>query len=306
MEAIREFCDSRGVSLRLDREKGIIEGVKILGLVSRNGRSYLKEAVARAVSLYEDRPVNIDHGDSPRSYADRIGSIRNVRVEPGDGGLRADLHFNPKHPLAEQLCWDAEHAPGNVGFSHVIEGRVARKNGATIVEEIVKVTSVDLVADPATTRGLFEATATGKDSKLDIHELTEQQLAAENPALLRAIEQRILAEQAESAEAKAKDATIKALTEELDALKARQALADKAAAIEAELTEAKLPAELVTEVFRGVLMQAKDAAERKALLEDRRALLQLGAKPKSKEQHVAEHGGAAFPTAREFISAITE
>ena len=54
-------------------------------------------------------------------------------------GLRADLHFNPKHALAEQLCWDAEHAPENVGLSHNVEAKVSRKGGKVIVEEIVSV-----------------------------------------------------------------------------------------------------------------------------------------------------------------------
>ena len=72
-------------------------------------------------------------------------------------GLYGDFHFNPKHALAEQLCWDAEHAPGNVGFSHDVEAQTSRKNGRVVVEAIRKVSSVDLVADPATTSGLFES-----------------------------------------------------------------------------------------------------------------------------------------------------
>jgi hypothetical protein len=72
------------------------------------------------------------------------------------GGLRGDFHFNPKHALAEQLIWDAEHSPENVGFSHNVEARTSRRDGKVVVEEITRVQSVDLVADPATTRGLFE------------------------------------------------------------------------------------------------------------------------------------------------------
>jgi len=78
-----------------------------------------------------------------------------VRLDEA-GGLFGDLFYNPKHPLAEQLLWDAEHAPHNVGLSHNVLARTTRRGKTVAVTEIVSVLSVDLVADPATTRGLFE------------------------------------------------------------------------------------------------------------------------------------------------------
>ena len=36
-EMLQEYCDSRGVRMRVDREAGVIRGVKMLGLESRNG-----------------------------------------------------------------------------------------------------------------------------------------------------------------------------------------------------------------------------------------------------------------------------
>ena len=124
-----EFCDSRGVSLMVDRQAGVLRGVKVLGLESRNGRTYLPEALAQATRLYEGAKVNVNHPKGnpagPRDYQDRIGAIRNVLLRPGEG-LFADFHFNPKHALAEQLLWDAEHAPENVGFSHNVEARISR------------------------------------------------------------------------------------------------------------------------------------------------------------------------------------
>jgi len=47
-----------------------------------------------------------------------------------------------------------EHAPENVGFSHNVEARTTKQGEQVLVEEILKVQSVDLVADPATTRGI--------------------------------------------------------------------------------------------------------------------------------------------------------
>lgn len=152
-----EYISSANTALRVDRDKGIIHGVKILGLESANKRSYTREALERAVSLYEGKAVNVDHIPSGqlRSYRDRIGRIVNVRLS-GDG-LYGDLLVNPKHPLAEQLFWDAEHAPENVGLSHDAQGKTVVRDGKMIVESISSVRSVDLVAEPATTRSLYES-----------------------------------------------------------------------------------------------------------------------------------------------------
>ena len=158
-ETLQELFDSRGVRMGVDRLAGVIRGVKILGLESRNGRTYLPEALAAAAPLYEGAKVNVNHPKGgpagPRDYQDRIGVIRSVKA--GGEGLFADFHFNPKHALAEQLLWDAERAPENVGFSHNVEARTTRRGDRVVVEAITRVQSVDLVADPATTRGLFEA-----------------------------------------------------------------------------------------------------------------------------------------------------
>ncbi|MBN2296180.1 MAG: hypothetical protein JXM70_27360 [Pirellulales bacterium] len=159
-ETLLEYVDSRGVKMRVDRGEGIIRGVKILGLISRNGRRYPAETLARAVELYEGAKVNVNHAKGatvgPRDYQDRIGAIRGVSMRPEEG-LFADFHFNPKHALAEQLIWDAEHAPENVGFSHNVRAKTVRRGEHIEVESIDKVQSVDLVADPATTAGLFES-----------------------------------------------------------------------------------------------------------------------------------------------------
>ena len=110
---------------------------------------------SRRSGLYEGAKVNINHPKghplSPRDYQDRLGVVRGVQFRAGEG-LFGDLHFNPKHALSEQLVWDAEHAPQNVGMSHNVLARTSRSGDETVVEAITKVQSIDLVADPATTR----------------------------------------------------------------------------------------------------------------------------------------------------------
>lgn len=161
-DSLCEFFSSGALREKIDRAAGIIRDVKILGLASRNNRVYPESTLADAAPLYENAKVNLNHPDgSPldaRKYQDRFGLIKNVRLLPGEG-LFGDFHFNPKHALAEQFLWDAENSPENVGFSHNVEAVVARKDGRQLVEKIESVRSVDLVADPATTCGLFEQTA---------------------------------------------------------------------------------------------------------------------------------------------------
>jgi hypothetical protein len=159
---LQEFTAASAAHLRVDRDAGVLHGVKLLGLVSSNGRRYLQSALREAAPLYEGAKVNVNHATgakggaiAPREYQDRLGVIRHVAFREGEG-LFGDLHFNPKHALAEQLVWDAEHAPQNVGLSHNVLAHTAGRGDQTIVERIEKVQSVDLVADPATTRGLFE------------------------------------------------------------------------------------------------------------------------------------------------------
>lgn len=145
--------------MTVDRENGLVTGVKILGPSSKNGRTYSEKAMREAVGLYEGAKVNIDHptkaGDS-RSYRDRFGKLESVEYRQGKG-LYGNLRFNPKHALAEQFAWDAENSPESTGLSHNAEGKTTGKRGSMVVESISKVNSVDVVADPATNISLREA-----------------------------------------------------------------------------------------------------------------------------------------------------
>jgi hypothetical protein len=201
-ESLQEYVDSRGVGIRVDRQRGIIRGVKILGLESRNGRTYREEALLQAVRLYDGAKVNVNHAKGiaagPRDYQDRLGVIRGTIVRGGEG-LFGDLHFNPKHALAEQLMWDAEHAPENVGFSHNVLAKTTREGHRVVVEAITKVECVDLVADPATTRGLFESQDGPRDEDEPVHwsALTVEALAERRPDLVEELRAAATAESEE-------------------------------------------------------------------------------------------------------------
>ena len=289
-ELLTEFTDSRGVQLGV--EEGLLRGVKILGLESANGRSYPKVTAARAVALYEGAKVNVNHAVVPgqaRGYADRIGLIENVRLGDGDSGLFADFRFNPKHSMAEQLKWDAQNNPSAVGFSHNVLAKTTRHGQKVVVEEITKVQSVDLVADPATTKGLFEAADESHKEPNMAETLTLGQLRETYPQFVETIATEAVDGFKASADQKARDAETKTLKEELDAYKVKEKLADDRQAVDKLIAEAKLPKLAVTDVFVESLMAA-DEATRTKLIEDRRTVTKPGTngKPVSKEQGTTE------------------
>jgi hypothetical protein len=146
---------------KVDRTAGVIRGVKLIGFESRNNRIYPPKVLKEAVHLYEGAKVNIDHPDrgpgQERKYSDRFGAIKNVRFVEGQG-LYGDFHFNPHHPMTEQVLWDAENNPEALGFSHNATLRLGKpQGGKEVIESIVQIRSMDLVADPATTTSLFES-----------------------------------------------------------------------------------------------------------------------------------------------------
>lgn len=310
-ELLQEYVDSGHQPLRVDRSAGIIRGVKLLGLRSKNGRRYRENALAEAVSLYEGAKVNINHPKghplSPRDYQDRLGIIRGVELRR-EQGLFGDLHFNPKHALSEQLMWDAEHASQNVGLSHNVLARTTREGDETVVEAITKVQSIDLVADPATTRGLFEQEA----ARLSWDDLTLEQLELHRPDLLCNLRENH-AEQLAQVQA------------QLDEAVARDAAAKRRARIVELLQEHCLPLpgsrdessrRIVSDQFVETLLAATDDAALRRLVEERAAVVQSAGRwtggsssnrrrPLSRDQlSILGDTNGTVRDAREFAAAI--
>ncbi len=164
-------------SPKVDRENGLIRGVKILGKQSQNGRTYSNTALEEAACIYEGIGVNIDHAPpgivAPnRCFADGFGYLQNIHQQ--DESVYGDLVYLKTHHLAEQICEAAERMPHHFGLSHHAEGTVTRDGETTLVDHISHVHSVDIVRNPATSNGLFESISSTTPPK----ELT----AAENSA----------------------------------------------------------------------------------------------------------------------------
>lgn len=322
-EILQEFVDSGSQQLRVDRKLGVIRGVKLLGLNSRNGRRYRESALAEAVSLYEGSKVNVNHPKghplTPRDYQDRLGVIRGVAFRPGEG-LFGDLHFNPKHVLSEQLMWDAEHASQNVGLSHNVLARTSRQGDETEVEAITKVQSIDLVADPATTRGLFEQQRDGQREGdrvaapgIGWDQLTLEELQLHRPDLVRELEQ-------------AQETQLEEVRGQLDQAAAREAAAQRRERIRELLLEHDLPLpqskdngarRIVSEQFLQTLVSASTDDMVRRLVEERAALVhsardwhgengRSGRRPVSRDQTALALGtnGNQVHTAEQFAAAI--
>jgi hypothetical protein len=319
---LQEYVDSRGIAVRVERAAGVIRGVKILGLQSRNGRTYLPDALIEAAPLYEHAKVNVNHPKgsphAPRDYQERLGVIRNVAVRPGEG-LFGDLHFNPKHALAEQLIWDAEHSPENVGLSHNVEARTSRSGDRVVVEAILRVESVDLVADPATTRGLFESTGRAEGTAADsavatvpapLGEMTLESLKQQRPDLVEVIGR-------ETADELAR------LRAEVSRFEAAEALRQKQVRARQLLKEFHLPdpdrAEgwaktLVSPRFFQTLLESPNEEAMRQIVEERAALARsmaalapaercAEARPLSRDQLTLDLAGPR--DTKEFVTAIT-
>jgi len=291
---LQEYADNRGIALRVDRERGVIHSVKLLGTVSRKGREYPHDVMAKSLPMYEGMRVNVDHVEpgQRRSLRDRIGLVKNVTLK--EDGLYGDFHYNPKHALAEQIAWDAENAPQNLGFSHDTRGYSRNVNGRQVVESIDKVLSVDLVANPATTTGLFESTdtlssspefestnsplLTPEEEGMDLSQLTLQELRESRDDLVKQILTEADATRSTGYPERivSLEAQIKTLEGTIDGYQAKEAKAALQEAIAGELKAAGLdPANKThcSEVFLEDLAATADAAKRAAKIVDRKQLV---------------------------------
>ena len=217
---LRELVQS-DLTIQVDEEAGIIRGVKVLGLTSLNGRRYAEAAIQKAVPLYEGRVVNANHpprDNFNRSIDDRLGWLSNVRVSEG---LVGDLNLLKSDPRSPKIFEAARRNPSVFGLSHNIEGKVKDTPQGAVVEEIVRVHSVDVVGDPATTKSLFESEG---ETMSNSEEKAKQEADAEAKAKADA-EAKIKADadaKAATDAAAAQKPTVESLQTELSALKARE------------------------------------------------------------------------------------
>lgn len=259
--------------LVVDREKGIISGVKVLGHKSRNGRIYEETALNDCARLYEGVPVHFGHLTD--RYGDRCGSIHNCKAT--NKAVYGEWHLNKGHVLYEQVMHDAEFNPRNLQLSH----EVSRDNAEVHIQESVervrrvhKVNSVAVVTDGATNESLTEAVVMKLD---DLKKNHSDLLEAYSTEVTKPLADELAAVKASVAESVAKlaetEKLLESATKELDVFKAEKAHAERKAAI--TKMAADLKAGELTESLVETYCKLDDAAV-KTILEDRAAHIASG------------------------------
>jgi len=153
---------------RVDRDKGIIYGVKVLGRTSVNthksgankGTRYTDQAMqACSRRIAEGLEVNTNHmhegGD--RDVNDGLGKLLNPKLTPE--GVFADLHCLTTHPMWERVAEAAEKMPDAFALSINAWGKGEIEDGWFVINDLPAASfqSVDLVRNGGTNRSLFES-----------------------------------------------------------------------------------------------------------------------------------------------------
>ena len=205
-ERITERVTAPFAGSRVDRAAGVIRDVLICGTQSKNGYQYGPRSFGDG-SQYEKRPVYLNHPgrDGGRRIEDKIGWFENVSTT--SGRPRGDFHLLKSHPAANQILEGAERNAGLFGFSHIAMcSRSGRPEDEGRIESVDEVESIDLVAEPATTQGLFE----GKRpvTKTTFGKLLEGLSTREGYARRKAVRKFLVLAEDDSAMAPAMDAPV--------------------------------------------------------------------------------------------------
>lgn len=269
-----EQCGDWRARACVERETRLVRNVALTGRESRNGYAYSESALREAVSLYERKPVFLDHAPDrgrpqERSTRDLVGSIVNARYE--DGRIRGDIRVLETESGQTFLSLVESETPG-VGMSHVVLAE--RGADGLTVERIRDVISVDAVVGPATTRTFRES-----------HGGADEASAGEHGELLSEISR------------------LRARREEL-AREIRQLAVDaeqgRSSVVRRLLQESGLPEFACGDLFVRQLGRA-DAEDRTALITERRELLQraaaLGPRSLERNEDAAGEDRTAFVAA---------
>jgi len=146
--------------VRIDRNAGMLIGVRVMGIRSAHGYDYSIPAQREVVGRYEQMPVGLDHdyAGGPMTVESAWGTLCNPRID--ERGTVADLRYLKSHVRTEQVLEDAERDVGLFSLSAVTTRVIEQPKGTVKSFSPVR---VDLVVRGATTKRLFEQ----ENAKLD-------------------------------------------------------------------------------------------------------------------------------------------
>lgn len=346
-----ESAVAQNTGIKLNRETAVLSNVKIVGLTSVKNRRYTRKALNEALPLYEGVRVNLNHGKSadgdPMGHPsvdvrDRFGRIRNARLEAD--GAYGDLHYNPKHTFAAQFEWFAENDPSAIALSHdaILKGPYPETAEAIrIIESIPKVFSVDVVADPGSTRGLHESAdmdldAEGMDDSLygeEDEDPAKEHLAnaiceivkddsldmAEKLKKIKALlgvmhsdddsppnEKKSMSDKkSESAVADPRDARIAELESQLEVYRVRESIAKDTTDAEEKCKTSGLDTRLITKPFvKSMVSRGRESWEE--MIADRKAVLEERSDAVTSASRKPAVPGTADDFAKEVLSGVSK
>lgn len=152
----------RSPSVKVDKEAAIVRGAKFFGLESANARTYSDGAANDVRKLIESVVINLDHPDRKEAGRERgimEGFAVPMNPERRPDGIYGDIQCIKAHPSTAVFLEWAERFPDKLGFSINAEGTIGKQKigGKAVVESVTSLRSLDLVRNPATTKGLFES-----------------------------------------------------------------------------------------------------------------------------------------------------
>lgn len=271
--------------------------------LSGNRNHWRPEALRSAAKLLEGRPIYVNHQGErgEAAFQDKVGwwsdaqYVENIQLSNGRmaSGIVATANFfeNSAYPWLPKLINEAleRGVPDLIGISidAFVKGRVAKGPDGRLfreVEEITKINSADLVAEPGAGGRPITAVTEGicTDEELQMLEnLTLEQLREARPDLYEALtakKEETMSEETKNAAPPADEGAAKEqapkpaedprVTEALsavDALKKELALKEQAAAIERRLSESRLPKPVADLIRRETESRVLEADELDAI-----------------------------------------
>lgn len=192
LEDVTLFEESSGQPLRVDREKGIVYGAKILGTESRFlsgklNRRYSRPALEQAAKMYKGMGINTNHPDrktpdAPRNVQDRFAWFEDTEVR--EDGVYGEIHCLLEHDFTKVFLEAASRNSKLFGLSHNARGPEEIQAGVPVVTSIEQVLSVDCVQRPATNKGLFEDQEQEPEVKKTFKQFVESMQASPEKKLL--------------------------------------------------------------------------------------------------------------------------
>src|SRR5262245_41653656 len=125
-QRLAECCDlyeaaRAGGAPRVDREAGVVYGVKVLGRTSKNGDEYGADSLSLDLIEGKNAGSKHRHRGQEADVERRFGQVRGA-VRRADGWY-ADLHCLTTHPMTARVMEAASKMPGLFGLSILGDGK---------------------------------------------------------------------------------------------------------------------------------------------------------------------------------------